>query len=307
MASDGNGRPPCVDVAGRTCKRRACPWCGRTWARNWQTVTSSNLAAYDGPVALVSITAPGADLLPWACSRPHVHSGTKGCRVEEFAADEWALAARDNWRRLRDAARASVKRAGLPTGSLVLQRVWEPQKRGVPHLHVVVGLGSEPEKVAARRFVDELHRLAPEYFFGFVDRKLAPIGAREAARYLAGYLLGRSRKKGTVRENIADPRMPRSLIWLTPVLTRRTLVTMRRLRYARWYFAALSGRCSIYPELYGDNLLAVARVTVYLEKQRPNPPPIDDERAFQRACSLLRSMRRLMGSPAARPLDTVAA
>ena len=27
-----------------------------------------NLNAYNAPVSLVSITAPGADLLPWACT-----------------------------------------------------------------------------------------------------------------------------------------------------------------------------------------------------------------------------------------------
>ena len=293
-----NERPPCADVAGRSCKRRSCSYCGRRWARNWETVTRTNLADYGGPVALVSITAPGADVLPWACSREHQHSGPKGCRVEAAAADEWAENAPANYRALRDAARAACKRAGFkPT---LLERVWEPQKRGVPHLHLVLGLGSELEKIAAARFVDELARLAPDYLFGFVDRKLEPISAREASRYLAGYLTGRSKRKEGIRSNIADPRMPRSLIWLTPVLTRVTLVTMRRLRYARWYLAALARRVTVLPVLYGQDAVDVARVAVRLEgERRRGPPDAGDELAFRRHFANLRFMRRACYLPAA--------
>jgi hypothetical protein len=277
----------------RTCKRRDCPRCGRSWGRSWESVLRQNLLEYAAEVALISITAPGADKLPWSCERRHEHSGKKGCQVKTDAADAWAESARRSWPLLRDAARKSCVRNGWKPTLIV--RTWEPQKRGVPHLHIVLGLGSQPERIAARRFVDELALRAPDYGFGFVDRHIQPISAREAASYLAGYLLGRSGRKESIRENIADPRMPRSLIWLTSELTRRTLVTMRRLRYVRWYYAALKGRCQVFPRLRGQHLVDVAHVASLLEPQRARAPGEDDRGRFLRHFRNLCHMRELAG------------
>src|SRR5581483_9145233 len=98
----------------------------------------------------------------------------------------------------------------------ILERVWEPQKRGAPHLHLVVPYGTPRERKVAQIFRAELARLAPKYGFGHVQGKLAPISGEDAARYLASYLTGRRRKKSSIRENIADPRLPKSLLWETP-------------------------------------------------------------------------------------------
>ncbi len=238
-----------------------------------------NFLEYGGPLWTVAITPPGADRLPWACTRNHKHSGPDGCRVEEFAGDVWAANARRQWRLLRDAARRRTIRATgfAPT---IIERVWEPQKRGVPHLHVVLGMGSEVEKIAAKRFGEELAALSHEYDFGNVDLPRKTQGAKEAARYLVGYLLGRSSHKSTIRENIADPRMPRQLVWLTPKLTRRTFVTMRRLRYVRWYLAALAGKASILPR---GRVFRIERVRLARAVTRiaPHRGPPDDELRFR--------------------------
>ena len=272
---------------GARCKRRGCPCCGPGWVRSWEAITRINIGALGGSVVLITITAPGADRLPWSCEHDHHHAGARGCRVKADYADVWAEHAPENWRRLRDAARLAVKRAGLPTAALVLERVWEPQKRGVPHLHVVAGARSPVEQAAAERFHAELVRLAPEYGFGAQLHVTKPMTGAEAARYLAGYLLGRSRRKGTIRDNLADPRMPRSLIWITPAigsisrgermtawrerlgLREGTGLTMRRLRYARWYLAALKRRVFVYPRLVGVERIAVARVAALLERGPP--------------------------------------
>jgi hypothetical protein len=131
--------------------------------------------------------------------------------------------------------------------------------------------------------------------------------AAEAARYLAGYLLGRSRRKGTIRDNLGDPRMPRSLIWITPAigsishgermtawrdrlgLREGTGLTMRRLRYARWYLAALKRKVYVFPRLQGVEALAVAKVAVLLE--RGNGPPEPD--AWEAHHNTIRLMRQL--------------
>lgn len=272
---------------GANCKRRRCPHCGAGWVASWEAITRLNLAALGGSVVLLSLTAPGKDRLPWDCSREHVHSGARGCRVKGDYADLWAAAAPGNWKRLRDAARRAVERRGLPTAALVLERVWEPQKRGVPHLHVVAGARDELELEAAAAFHEELLRLAQDYGFGRQLHITRPMDAAEAARYLAGYLLGRSRRKGTIRANLGDPRMPASLIWMTPAigsisrgarmaawrarlgLREGTGLTMRRLRYARWYLAALKRRVWSYPRLRGVELIAVAKVAVLLERGPP--------------------------------------
>jgi hypothetical protein len=236
-----------------------------------------NLRHYGDRVVMLSLTAPGVDRLPWDRSRcrrkaPHTCSGRRGCVVEEQAADAWSSSAPARWAELRQAARRVCRYRGqVPT---LLARVWEPQKRGVPHLHAVLGVATAAEEQAARAFLAELARLAPVYDFGLEgldDDHFNPVEPDKVARYVASYLTGRRGKKGTIRENIADPRMPRSLLWVASHLTRETKVTMRLLRRARWVIVALRGRCQLYPKLYGDELFEVAKVVCRLE--RATGPP----------------------------------
>ena len=256
-----------------------------------------NLKEYGGPVMMIAITAPGADRLPWACSRDHVHSGTKGCEVDPEAANAWAANCRKAWSRLRDDARVATIRA-LNVKPKLLLRVWEPQKRGVPHLHVVLGMGTELEKIAAHRFVDELAARASAHDFGFVEggtdrSKRREVGPADAARYLVGYLQGRSKHKGTIRDNIAHPRMPRQLIWLTPTLTAVTFCTMRRLRTLRWYLAALRGKAPIAPRLYAGEMYKVARAATYVKAAVDDrAPPPERELLFRQHLSALRLMQQ---------------
>lgn len=350
---------------GASCKRRGCPVCGVPWAKSVGAVSEHALEHFlsriEGSVVLIAITPPGADVLPWACKknhrtrdgRPLPHSGTRGCRVDDEAADAWAATLTERWKKLRDAARKAVERAGLPAHALVLERVYEPQKRGVPHLHVVAGARTPLEYAAANRFAVELHRLAEQHGFGNVDRgkrepnQACPVrahkgathaalescrcawahpkfSAAEARRYLVNYLTGRSKKKGSIRDNIQDPRMPRSLWWVTPALTSLstneriesmreklggvvggTGVTMRRLRYVRWYFAALAGRCTVLPRLFGQDVLDVARVAAQLEPQKARAPGETDEARARRHLKNLMTMRQLqepwnLGAPRGR-------
>lgn len=253
-----------------------------------------NLAMLHGPVVMVSITAPGEDRLPWDeyhCShrRPHKHRGPAGCRVQERAAREWADTCSMRWGMLRRAA-VSFTRRYAPAPPIILERVWEPQKRGVPHLHIVLPFATPAQQETARIYAEQLARLAPEYDFGFVDTRLKPITALDAARYLSSYLTGRnSRKKDSIRENIANPIMPRSLIWLTPALNsvsesarmigmRAKLgvrlgsgVTMRTLRRARQLWAFEEGFCSIprWQDLREAVIVAAVYRTIYPGRAGP--------------------------------------
>lgn len=276
----------CPDAFSRTCKRRCCPRCGNPWAQSWSKKIEVDLSAYDGPVCQIAITAPGAadhrradgkviaGVLPWACERDHDHRKA-GCKVQDRAAERWCETLPERWPRFRDAARKRVRRAGLVP--VLLVRVWEPQKRGVPHLHLVMGAAGV-DHVAAGKFARALHDLAPAYAFGFVDRKVTPVSRRVAARYIAGYLTGRSKKKSSIRDNISHPRMPTSLLWVSPVLTRQTGCTMRRFRYVRWFVAWRADRVDVGPGLRGLLLVDVAHLAALIRRRMGRVGDDDDYR-----------------------------
>jgi hypothetical protein len=267
-----------------SCKRRACPVCGVRWARDWQRSTSLNLEAFGRPITLVSVTGPGADRLPWDETycygelgrRRHRHGGRNGCRVEQRALREWCDTLTWRWGKLRRAAELAVKRR-YGVAPMILERAWEPQKRGVPHLHLVLPYGTPEERAVAQAFADELASRSSEYDFGFVDTRLRAWDAHGAARYIASYLVGKRNGKATIRENIADPNLPTGLLWLTPKLTRRTALTIRTLRRARHLWAALDGRC---PEPRWTSLSERLRVeAVYRrlydrDRDAPRPSPL---------------------------------
>lgn len=307
-----------------TCKRRGCPRCGIPWARDVATRVRVNLGV-EGRMILVTITAPGEDVLPWDehhCAGRHRyggrHSGKRGCRVDPWRAAKWADSLTYRWQLLRNAAQQATRRAlkdelGLsrqPPGARLGVYVWEPQKRGVPHMHLVVAYNTAEDRRAAHVFVRELKRLAPRHEFGFVDargrkRKDDPrrgllhdrygvevreIAAADAARYLSGYLTGRNPKKPTVRENIANPMLPPAIVWVSPRLTRVTGVTARMLRRARWLAAALRGR--VEEPRWHSTRDAVETAAVFLQAFRSRPPPVDLAPALALAVKIDRDVRR---------------
>jgi hypothetical protein len=256
-------------------------------------VLEHNLAATGGAVCTIAITAPGADVLPWdehycfvvkGCNpATHRHNGKRGCRCEAQALNVWCETLSWRWTKLREAARLATKRAlkerwgeGFAP-AWIMARVWEPQRRGAPHLHLVLPFETDRDRLAAWEFLAQLRRLGKGYGFGRIQQRdgkgpdLQPLDAAEAARYLASYLTGRTGKKSSIRENIADSRLPRSLLWLTPRLTRETLVTMRSLRRARHLWASLDGRCdSPVFTTWEDGLrTAVAFRQVYPQRAGP--------------------------------------
>lgn len=266
-----------------------------------------NLDALGGPVATIAITGPGAHRLPWdetVCShrRAHRHSGTAGCRAQQRPVREWCDTLGYRWQLLRQAARLATKRELGFAPPWIVARVWEPQKRGVPHLHLVVPYGTPSEIRAAECFRNHLARLVHEYDFGAVQGKLAPIHGVDAARYVASYLAGRSRKKSSIRENISDPTLPKSLLWLTPKLTRQTLVTMRTLRKARHLWAYADGRCPLPQVSSWREALTAAVVFRTIYPQRGSPvrelrPDFDVEEALSRAAAADAYERRIGVAP----------
>src|SRR5215213_1690028 len=123
----------------RRCRKRSCGHCGPIRADDEWRKFHDNLVAYGGAVALVSITAPGADDLPWDANvcgdDDHKHSGPAGCRVHPAAADGWNLTASARYAQLFKAATISadrlLRRGGhrgrMPRRVAV---VWSEQARG---------------------------------------------------------------------------------------------------------------------------------------------------------------------------------
>lgn len=233
--------------------RRDCPGYSPLWAGDVRRKLFEALQAYDAErrehfyanvqVRMITVTAPGVDHgLPWDEGHcrwrgKHRHSGTVGCRVLPEAAEEWNGGAASRWRELHKRA-GNCSRIG---GSRVrvLARMWELQKRGVLHVHLLVGYTGKREKACADRYVSALSRLAPDYVFGFVDRKPNVKEPSAGAAYLAAYFVSGKGSKLSLHESVREPGLPPSICYVKAELSQRSGVTMRSLRLRRFLWHAI--------------------------------------------------------------------
>jgi hypothetical protein len=223
---------------GKPCRRaRRCGICRASWSRQWAWVLRENLSLVQGMTRLVTLTAPGADVLPWdeghcAWMGPHKHSGPLGCRIELEAVYAWTVDLERRFHRLCMAAR---KRAKVHE-PVVCARAWEAQDRGAPHCHMVTIVNA-----AGERYVDALLELAPHHGFGTVhDKGYAARGGYAHAAYLSKYVTKDGRDESARRESVFEASLlPRQAVWVSPVLTRRSGATMTVSRLVRsvWAFA----------------------------------------------------------------------
>ncbi len=125
----------------------------------------------------------------------------------------------------------------------MLGRVWEMQKRGALHVHVVLAYSTPKEMLAADAYVGWLSTLAPWHRMGYVDRHRSVSSARAAAAYLAAYFVTGKRDKATLQESVMSEAMPHSIVHVSTVLTQETGVTMRELSYRRfaWFVGRWNG------------------------------------------------------------------
>lgn len=223
---------------GKPCRRpRRCGECRASWSKQWAWVLRENLSLVGAMTRLVTLTAPGADKLPWdekhcAWMGPHRHSGPLGCRIRVDAAMQWATDLGERFHRLCAAAR---KRARV-SEPVVCARAWEAQDRVAPHCNMVTVVNA-----AGERFVDALLELAPQYGFGTVrDRGYATHGGYAHAAYLAKYVTKYGTDEHERRASIFEASLlPRQTVWVSPILTRRSGATMAVSRLVRslWAFA----------------------------------------------------------------------
>lgn len=256
--------PECLRTLwqGRTCKRRDCPGYARIYLRDQAERLRANLAAWDGKTCLVTLTAPGSDVLPWdkALCRPGEHhcSGMRGCRVHWVAGAGWNSTVTKRLGELLKAAREQTRRShGSKAKVVVLGYVCEAQQRGVFHPHVVLGYRTAADRAALETYRGALKRKRGGYGFGTGRRGSFDAGqperftARDAGRYISKYLRPDGAKTSFVplleainRIVPRDRETGRAAVLVRPVyvsvvLTRQTGVTMTYLRFKRWVWSAL--------------------------------------------------------------------
>lgn len=229
-----------VRLASR-CYSRRCPSCGVLWAGDQRVKLLRNIQAYDGDGALVTVTAPGKDVLPF---------GEDGRTVQKAAARRWNKAATQEARKLRRKATQRADRLHRKNGGDGWRRLastWEFQKRGVLHFHDVVPMGSALDRIASQLYADTLAEMAPAHGFGFVDRgrrhragtswstrRLEVVPKERLSRYVAKYIAGvKADGKLALSETVRHGDVPPHVTHVSRRLTGRTRCTMRTLRLHR--------------------------------------------------------------------------
>jgi hypothetical protein len=267
-------RPPWVS----RCRWRRCPGYAPIWAKDTMRKLRENLRGYGGLVSMTTLTAPGEETgLVWdtaSCSHAlgEKCSGRKGCRVVAGAASAWNAASRTSWRELNRIAKQRADRrlraVGHEKRGGLLAYSWELQKRGVWHLHIVLGMQTAPEREWARAYVEALRSVGPAKGFGFVDAKPLerPQEARRVASYLSKYL-AKWQPDGTIVVSETVTAAGRTLLnYVSRDLTTLTGCTMRALRNARLVWAAREGYIDELRVKPGELLVAIA-----LMDRRPLP------------------------------------
>lgn len=232
------------------CRRRTCPGYAMTWARDTMRKNRENLRVYGGLAAMCTLTPPGVEAgLAWDRSRCRHEADERcgqrfGCKVVPGAAALWNEQSRAWWRELnricKQRADRAVKRLGHDGKGGLLLYQWELQKRGVWHLHFVLGLETALERAWAFEYVAAMREVAPRKGFGFVDGR--PLRRPERAERVASKYLAKWKEDGSCEVTETVLAAGRGYLnYVSRKLTAKSGCTMRNLRIARVVWAWLSG------------------------------------------------------------------
>jgi hypothetical protein len=284
---------------GGRCQRRDCPGYAPLYLRDQAVCLRENLAAWDGKTCLVTLTAPGVDVLRWDQSKcpegePRC-SGRLGCRVHWYDAAVWNSTVTKRLGDLLKLARERVRRKHGGRGEVwVLAYVCEAHQRGVFHVHLVLGYRTAPDRAALETFRDALRDRRGAYGFGrgrrgsFDGGEPDRFSGRDAGRYISKYLRPDGAKTSFVPllENVEkvtrrNPETGRAEALLRPVfvsprLSRVTGITMGFLRFRRRVFMIFK------VEHTREELLVMYRLVrkfgAFFDGhevgKRPQPPPV---------------------------------
>lgn len=175
-----------VKRCGATRSTRCAP-CADTHRRRLEQVIRSGVVS-DGIATsfFATITAPGAEVLPWDTSKCSHHreadcSGALGCQVELVAAADWNGTAARRWSWF-----ITYLRRLLPGVKVDYAGTWEDQRRGVLHRHMCI---RTDRPVSEKRMRVAIRSAARRWDFGRqIDVKgITAESAGRAARYIAKY------------------------------------------------------------------------------------------------------------------------
>jgi hypothetical protein len=263
-------------------RARACPGYSELWAGDARQKMFAAAVAYGeavpsgirAQVLFLTVTGPGvAEGLTWdeeVCEHlgPHRHTGPLGCRVERAPADHWNKLAPAFGRELhRQCSQTARRHTGHPLR--LIERVWELQRRGVLHIHLVLGYSTLGERLVADAYHDQLVKRSHRHGFGNVDRKKEVLEPARAAAYLSSYFVAGRSGKMTLRESVTTGSMPRSIIYVRPELSQLSGITMRSLRLKR--YAWQLNRLHVESKLYLSELLTVDDIWQGLQRGKLLP------------------------------------
>jgi hypothetical protein len=251
----------------RHCGRRWCDAVRAVWGRSMAEVLHKAVDAYcelygaHAKVLSFAITCtarPGWwDTGRCSHSPAVVCSGTIGCRVrpeiEERERDLWPVRKRAALNMARTDAIRKLRKVGysLAAGERwpnLLLSVTEDQKRGLPHLHGVLGHTTKLEKAYAKAFLDGLPRAARHHGLGFTDRYRWVV--QKQSKYEAGRLrhyitkLTRYLAKDAHGAEFLKLHHGERIFYVAPWLTRLSGLTMTIARLCRRVWASRRGYCS---------------------------------------------------------------
>jgi hypothetical protein len=165
----------------------------------------------------------------------------------EAVAGRWNERSREWWRELNRLAKQHADRAvgrlGHEYRGGLLMYEWELQRRGVWHLHFVLGMATPIERVWTFEYVRAVRELSSGKGFGYVDAKPleSPQPARQVASYLSKYL-AKWNEDGSFEVTETVKTAGRALVtYVSRRLTAKSGVTMRVLRDVRIAWAWREG------------------------------------------------------------------
>jgi hypothetical protein len=141
--------------------------------------------------------------------------------------------------------------------------VTEDQKRGLPHLHGVLGHTTRIEKAYAKAFLDALPRAARRHGLGFTDRYWWVV--QKQSKYEAGRLqhyiskLTRYLAKDAHGAEFLELHRGERIFYVAPWLTQLSGLTMTIARLCRRVWAATHGYCGM-PRMTVEQQAAVNRL-----------------------------------------------
>lgn len=226
------------------CGSRYCPACGTRWMGDQRVQAVAACEQIPGDVALITVTGPGRRTAA-RCAAARGQSVADWWRW-------WNASAAARWRGLHLEASGAPRRRAKKDGATwtVEFRVWEFQKRGAKHAHVVAPMGTESQRTCTIAYVRNLAAAASWWGFGFIlggDKDERPeahraprvprVPAGAAARYVAKYVASTGAGKDNLVSTVRRVAQRGSVLYVNPRRTRASGCNMTTLRARRRIYA----------------------------------------------------------------------